>query len=232
MEHVLVALWRAFDVEPDACHARVFEEWAPIALKSAAVQQCRVSVAETDQGIYAVEPDERGLVPNCDVLVGLGLERAHDLDDLPNRGGLYGIAREVKVWRVDTRQPVVWEHDERDGEDAPGVKLVSFMRRAGELSHEQFVRHWTERHAPLAIEHHVGLWNYRQNIVRRAYTPGGADVDGIAELHFRSRADFDTEFFGSDESRTIIMEDVKRFMRRPTRDAALMRERPLRTPNS
>ena len=229
MEHVLVALWRAADVDAEQCHARVFEEWADVALKHETVGACAVSVAEADQGIYANPPDAHGLVPNCDVLIALGLERAHDLDDVPERGLLYALARDVRVWRVDVHQPVGWDYDGPDGVDAPGVKLVSFMRRATDLSHEQFVRHWTEMHTPLAVRHHIGLWNYRQDVVRRAFTPGGGDVDGVAELHFRSREDFDTRFFDSDDGRAVIMADVKRFMRR-TNDAALMRERPLRTP--
>ena len=229
VEHVLVALWRSADVDSEQCHARVFDAWADVALKHPTVLACAVSVAETDQGIYANSPDAHGLVPNCDVLIALGLERAHDLDDVPERSLLYALAREVRVWRVDVHQPVVWDDPPPDGADAAGLKLVSFMRRNPELSHEQFVRHWTEQHAPLAVRHHIGLWNYRQNVVRRAFTPGGGDVDGVAELHFRSRHDFDTSFFDSDEGRAVIMADVKRFMRR-TNDAALMRERPLRTP--
>jgi hypothetical protein len=73
------------------------------------------------------------------------------------------------------------------------------------------------------------LWNYTQNAVRRAYTPGGAGIDGIAELHFRSRESFDTEFFDSDDGRALILADVKRFMAPPGRETALMRELPLRT---
>ena len=107
--------------------------------------------------------------------------------------------------------------------------MVSFMERAEGLTHEQFARHWTERHTPLAVRHHVGLWNYTQSVVRRAYTPGGNAIDGIAELHFRSREDFADRFFDSDEGRAVIMADVKRFMTRPRPETALMRELPIRT---
>ena len=85
-----------------------------------------------------------------------------------------------------------------------------------------------EKHAPLACTHHVGLWNYTQNVVRRAYTPGGAAIDGVAELHFRSRESFDTEFYDSDDGRAAIRQDVTRFMAKPGGSAALMRELPLR----
>jgi uncharacterized protein (TIGR02118 family) len=110
--------------------------------------------------------------------------------------------------------------------------MVSFMARADGLTHEQFARHWTENHTPLALRHHVGLWNYTQNVVRRAYTPGGGAIDGIAELHFRTRSDFVDRFFDSDEGRAVILEDVNQFMARPLPETSVMRELPLRTPAS
>src|SRR5262249_17659934 len=156
-----------------ALAGRVLDEWAPEALAVESVRSCTVSLAETDQGIYSREPDAHGLVPNCDVLIALGLDRAHDIDDVPVRDLLHAVARRVDVWRVDPRRVITAEPTRPVGERAEGVKMVSFMRRAEALSHEQFVRHWTENHAPLARRHHVGLWNYTQNVVRRALTPGG-----------------------------------------------------------
>ncbi len=229
MEHVLIALWRAPLVAVDTLHAGVVDEWAPIALADEHVEALTVSTADADQGIYARPPDARGLVANCDVLIRLGLARAHDLDDVPERDVLYELSRRVDVWRVDTRRPIEWDRTWRDGERAPGVKMVSFMRRAAGLTHEQFVRHWIEEHTPLAQRHHVGLWNYTQNVVRRAYTPGGEPIDGIAELHFATREDHDTRFFDSDDGRAVIMADVKRFMMPPGPETALMSELPLRT---
>ena len=128
---------------------------------------------------------------------------------------LHALARRVEVWRVDPRRPIEWDRTWPDGEFAPGVKMVSFMQRADGLTHEQFARHWTENHTPLALRHHVGLWNYTQNVVRRAYTPGGNPIDGVAELHFRTRDDFVNRFFDSDEGRAVILADVKRFMSPP-----------------
>ena len=215
----MVALWRAADADVST----VIDDWAPLALKDANVQALTVSLADPDQGPYK-DGDP------VDVVIKLGLERAHDLDDVPDRGALYAIAREVNVWRVDPRTPKQWQRTWPDGTEAPGVKMVSFMRRAEGLTHEQFVRHWTENHAPLAVKHHVGLSNYTQNVVRRAYTPGGAAIDGIAELHFPTRDAFTDEFFDTDEGRAVIMADVKRFMAHPGPETALMRELSLRTP--
>jgi uncharacterized protein (TIGR02118 family) len=223
-EHLMVAIWRAAATAPDAFAARLVGDWAPDALAADTVRSCVVNLAEADQGQYTREPDAQGVVPNCDALIALGLDRAHDIDDVPVRDALHAIARRVDVWRVDPRRVISAEPAGPAGEPAPGVKMVSFMRRAEGMTHEQFVRHWTERHTPLAQRHHVGLWNYTQNVVRRALTPGGAAIDGIAELHFRTRADFEDRFFDSDDGRDVILADVKRFMLPPSRETALMRE--------
>ncbi len=208
MEHVIVALWRA----PSADVGAALDAWSPIVRAEKNVHACTVSRAVEDQGRFAAGTP-------VDLLIALGLDRAHDLDDVPERDLLYGIAREVKVWRVDPHPVVV-------ATEPAEVKMVSFVTRAEQLTHEQFVQHWTEQHAPLARKHHIGLAGYTQNVVRRAYTPGGASIDGIAELEFRTRADFEERFYDSDAGRDAIRADVKRFIAGRSGEAALMREVP------
>lgn len=212
MEHLVVAVWRA----PGADVESLLETWAPSALHHDTVRACTISFALEDQGRFAAGDP-------VDALVTLGLTRAQDLDDTPERDALYDVAREVEVWRVDPHRPIT-------GTVPAGtaVKMVSFVRRAEGLTHEQFVRHWTEIHAPLARRHHPGLADYTQNVVRRAFTPGGEQVDGIAELRFANRADFEERFYDSDAGRAAIREDVARFIAAPSRQAALMREVVLR----
>jgi uncharacterized protein (TIGR02118 family) len=228
-EHLLLAIWRAAGASPAELERRIVHEWAPEALAAESVVSLVVNLADPDQGPYTRTPDAAGNMPNCDVLIALGLTLAHDIDDVPCRDMLHAIARRADVWRVDPRRVIVAESSGADGEPAPGVKMVSFMRRADSLSHEQFVRHWTENHTPLAKRHHIGLWNYTQNVVRRALTPGGEAIDGVAELHFETRADFENKFFDSDEGMAVILADVKRFMQPPSNETALMRELPLKT---
>jgi uncharacterized protein (TIGR02118 family) len=229
MEQLAVAVWRLASSSAEQFRTALIDGWTPLALESEALVDLTLNFAAGDQGIYTRTPDADGLTPTVDGFMMLGLAQAHDLDDLPGRDELYRLARRVDVWRVRTDHPKTYERTWPDGAEAPGVKLVSFMRRAEAMNHEQFVRHWTERHTPLALEHHVGLWDYRQHVVRRAYTPGGRDVDGIAELHFETRADFDDKFFDSDAGRRVIMDDVARFMGRPTGGSGLMVELPVRT---
>lgn len=218
MEHLLIALWRA----PDANVESLLDSWVPVALADPGVEACTVNFADPDQGRYAGPP--------CDALIELGLGRAQDLDDLPSRHELYAIAREVNVFRVDPHPVITRARTWPDGEYAPGVKYVSFVHRAEAISHQQFVRHWAEVHAPIAKAHHIGLAGYTQNVVRSTYTPGGAGIDGVAELAFASRADFEERFYDSDEGKAIIRADVAQFIGRSGISPTLMRELPLRTP--
>ena len=71
------------------------------------------------------------------------------------------------------------------------IKSISLLTRRPELTHEQFMTHWVEIHAPLA--HAVpGLRRYIQNHIRDERTrPDIATtevaVDGIAELWYDDR---------------------------------------------
>ncbi len=75
------------------------------------------------------------------------------------------------------------------------IKSLSLLTRRPEISHEEFVRHWIEVHAPLA--HAVpGVRRYVQNhIIGERTRPDIATtevvVDGIAELWFDDRAAMD-----------------------------------------
>jgi uncharacterized protein (TIGR02118 family) len=206
VEHVIVALWRA----PDADVESLLETWVPRVVHDDNVHTCTISFAEGDQGRFASGNP-------LDVLVSLGLEHAHSLDDVPERDGLYHVAREVNVWRVDPYHPIV-------ATEPTTLKMASLVTRKSGITHEQFARHWTEQHAPLAAKHHIGLADYTQNVVRRAFTPGGGDVDGIAELRFRTRADFEERFYDSEDGKAVIWADVPRFLGPSRGVAALMRE--------
>jgi uncharacterized protein (TIGR02118 family) len=72
------------------------------------------------------------------------------------------------------------------------IKTVGLLTRKGGATHEQFMKHWVEVHAPLA--HKVpGLRRYVQNHIvgerRRAdIEETVVEVDGIAELWFDDQA--------------------------------------------
>lgn len=75
------------------------------------------------------------------------------------------------------------------------IKSISLLTRRLELTHEEFVRHWIEIHAPLA--HAVpGVRRYVQNHIldertRPDIPTTDVAVDGVAELWYDDRAAMD-----------------------------------------
>src|SRR5690242_7204641 len=72
------------------------------------------------------------------------------------------------------------------------IKTLSLLTRRAGLTHEEFVRHWVEIHAPMA--HAVpGLHRYDQNHIleereRPDISTTAVEVGGIAELWFDDEA--------------------------------------------
>jgi uncharacterized protein (TIGR02118 family) len=76
------------------------------------------------------------------------------------------------------------------------IKTVGLLTRKSGFTHEQFVTHWIDVHAPLA--HKVpGLRRYVQNHIRGERTRAdieatAVEIDGIAELWFDDQAALET----------------------------------------
>ncbi len=72
------------------------------------------------------------------------------------------------------------------------IKTVGLLTRKPGWTHEQFMKHWVEVHAPLALAV-PGLRRYVQNHIRDERTRAdiettAIEVDGIAELWFDDQA--------------------------------------------
>jgi uncharacterized protein (TIGR02118 family) len=75
------------------------------------------------------------------------------------------------------------------------IKRASLLQRKPGISHEEFVKHWVEIHAPMARAC-PGIGRYTLTIVNSTVTrddvaPFEIQVDGIAEMWFKSQADFE-----------------------------------------
>ena len=76
------------------------------------------------------------------------------------------------------------------------IKTVGLLTRKNGWTHEQFMKHWVETHAPLA--HKVpGLRRYVQNHIHGERTRAdieatAVEIDGIAELWFDDQAALET----------------------------------------
>jgi uncharacterized protein (TIGR02118 family) len=71
------------------------------------------------------------------------------------------------------------------------IKTVSLLVRKASMTHEQFMKHWIEIHAPLALAV-PGLRRYVQSHIledrkRPDVPPLDVEIDGIAELWYDDR---------------------------------------------
>jgi uncharacterized protein (TIGR02118 family) len=110
----------------------------------------------------------------------------------------------AQAYRVEERRQ--WD---RGGET---IVRIAFVRRSPGLSRAEFAEHWTNVHAPLARKHHPTLVRYVQNIVIEPVTPGAPEVDGVAELGFRSLKDVHQRMYDSPAGAEIIRRDIQRFL--------------------
>lgn len=72
------------------------------------------------------------------------------------------------------------------------IKMIALLKRRDGLSHDAFVAHWVETHAPLA-ERVPGIRRYVQSHIlaertREDIAEIALDIDGIAELWFDDSA--------------------------------------------
>ena len=121
---------------------------------------------------------------------------------------LDALAHGARVTGYVVEERLQWDH----GLPRSAVTRISFVRRRSGLTREQFADHWSTEHAPLARRHHPALWRYVQNVVIEPLTPDTPEVDGIAELGFRTIDDLSTRMYDSPEGMAIIRADVLRFI--------------------
>ena len=95
------------------------------------------------------------------------------------------------------------------GVASPGVTAIFPLLHHPDLTHEQSDAHWRDVHAPLALRHHPGMWDYTQLSVVR--TLSGPEIDGFALVSFDSLQSMKERFFGDDNDREVIYQDVASF---------------------
>ena len=120
----------------------------------------------------------------------------------------------VTAYLVDERIQIEWTRDWSDGAVTPAIEQLAFVPRIASITHEQFAKHWSERHTPLVRVHHPGMARYVQNVITQPLTPDAHDFDGVAQLYFRTAHDLHERYFDSDEGQRIIFEDVAKFLER------------------
>jgi uncharacterized protein (TIGR02118 family) len=124
--------------------------------------------------------------------------------------GLAGIGT-VGVYETTFRRVKAHERTWAVGEPTPGVGLLLAIVAHPDLTHAEFDAHWRDVHAPLALTHHPGMWDYVQCSFERPATVGSEPYDGMAVCKFATLDDLKQRFFDGPEGREIIRADVARF---------------------
>lgn len=123
----------------------------------------------------------------------------------------------LHAWRVTERRPIE-PPEVADGVRAETLANFALLRRPEDMTREEYLADWLERHTPIAIRTQA-TFGYLQNVVEECLTPGGTDVAAIVEELFPPAAMTDMHAFygsgGDDEELhrriTELMESVGRF---------------------
>jgi hypothetical protein len=121
------------------------------------------------------------------------------------------LATKAHGYRTIERIQRAYESAPVPNEASPGSKLIAGLRRATGLSHDQFLDHWLHTHVPLALHHVLGMGAYITNEVTAPITPGSPDLDGIVEVLYTGKREFD-----SPEGETIMRADTAKFLQPPS----------------
>jgi uncharacterized protein (TIGR02118 family) len=126
-------------------------------------------------------------------------------DDLDRMRSVADIGLYVAFSRQMKAHPIDWPAEAA----TPGVTAAFAMVRRPDLSHVEADTHWRDVHAPLALRHHPGMWDYCQCSV--VHTIEGSPYDGFALCSFASEQDLRERFFDGPEGQEVIRNDVAKF---------------------
>ena len=157
------------------------------------------SVARSLGGVcYLGDPNEQRELP-FRALVRCVTDTPQSLSPAASVGLYLGFCRVVR------ERPIA----NQSGSASPGVTAIFPLLHHPNLTHDQSDAHWRDVHAPLALRHHPGMWDYTQLSVVK--TLSGLEVDGFALVSFESAASMKERFFGDDNDREVIYQDVAKF---------------------
>lgn len=120
--------------------------------------------------------------------------RAH-CDVALYRTGTRHVLRHVRTWPL--------------GAVTPGVTMLFSIHRRPGMDVSEFHRWWEESHAPIALRHHVGMWDYAQvSVVETLY---GEPMDGFAVTQWPTLDDLLHRFSSGPEGTDALRHDAAQF---------------------
>ena len=106
------------------------------------------------------------------------------------------------------------------------VKTIALIKRKAGISREEFVRHYEEVHAPLALKHLPMIRKYVRNHIFENPGAEGPGFDCITELWLDSNEDVkDLLNFVQSEEGQVIRDDEEKFLDRENTKFIMVEEK-------
>jgi uncharacterized protein (TIGR02118 family) len=217
-EKVIFFMQRAAGLDRAGFQRRYLESHAPLVLRHCPrVRGYTVNLIDSDRENSDPEMGE------LDAVTEMWFDAIEDFTDparfFDSSEGRAAVERDgkqlvgrVHAYRVEEGVQRDYERAWPEGERSPGMKVISALRRAPALSHDQFADHWLHTHVALALEHVLGMWRYVTNVVTAPITPDAPPIDGVVSVHYLEK-----RRFGSPEGEAIMAADVASFLSPPGR---------------
>lgn len=184
----------------DALHAPEFHR----RLAAAGATALQVNVADADVAAATVR------ISTYDEPVAAVAGVWTDADNGPITAALNTVAERVNGWIVDEREPLNAPRPP-NGTRFDALANIALLRIPAELTREQWLHNWHDRHTTVAIETQA-TFGYVQNTVIAAVTPGPR-VDGLVEELFPMAAMTDWHaFWGSGGDKEELRRRAERMM--------------------
>lgn len=175
MEKLVYGLWRGADQDVDPVRVALLDDVAP-ALLDLGVDGLRIEVEEPAGKVLrtGVNADGGILCGSVSIWLDSCDHRAPHEEAIAAAGAqAFGwiVAESVaKAYGANRTWP--------DGEQSPGMSILTFFDKGDGVSDEAFYRIWHGEHTPLTFDLHP-FWIYIRNQVLRSVTPGAPSVRGI-----------------------------------------------------
>jgi len=129
---------------------------------------------------------------------------------------------DVSLYRTATRHVLRHLRTWPDGAPTPGVTMLFSVHRRPGMSADAFHEWWERSHAPIALRHHVGMWDYSQ--VSVVETVVGEPWDGFAVTLWPTLDDLMHRFSSGPEGTEALRSDAAQFTDPTTLHRHLMDE--------
>lgn len=205
MEKVIYVVWRDPATGIEEFGQRLRKSLAP-RLKTLGARGLRINVADHHVAA-AIGIAQKHSEPAVEALVQVWLHSANDALRAPVDGVIASVATRFDAYLVTESVPLPnTEHPSSGhGQRTEGFAQIALFPRQPGLSDEQFLDLWQNRHTTVAVETQSN-YEYVQNRVVRALTPGARAIDAIVEECFPTGAMTDPQLFFDAEGDAVKFE--------------------------